>query len=214
MTRSELNRLASQGEGLHLEFKRKLPLWPKLVREIVAFANTEGGILLIGVDDSGEIVGLKDPREIEEALEINLPLYMRPVPAFSISAIPLNRKRAVVALDIPCSTSKPHRALVSPEDTKGLALIRLADSSATASKEVFELLKYENRERNMRVEYGDKEKALMRYLEDHPSITLEAFQQIAGINRQAASRTLVHLVKANVLRIQPGIEKDLYFQML
>ena len=214
MTRNELDRLASRGEGLHTEFKRKLPLWPKLVREIVAFANTEGGVLLIGVDDSGEIVGLKDPREIEEALEINLPLYMRPVPEFTLSVIPLNRKRAVVALDIPRSTFKPHRALESSEDPKGMALIRLEDNSVTASKEMFELLKYEGRERNMRVEYGEKEKALMRYLEDHVHVTLEEFQRIANINRQTASRTLVHLVKANVLRIQPGLEQDLFFQAI
>lgn len=214
MTRSELDRLVGSGENLHIEFKRKLPQWPKLVREIVAFANTEGGTLLIGVGDEGEIIGVKDPREIEEALEINLPLYMRPVPVYSYVSVPLSRKRAVVAIDIPRSENKPHLALENASDVKGSALIRIADNSVTASKEMFQLLKYEGRERNMRVEYGEKEKALMKYLENHSCITLAQFQEIAGINRQSASRTLVHLVKANVLRIQAGLEVDHYFQAL
>lgn len=214
MTRSELDRLVSQGESKHIEFKRKLPQWPKLVREIVALANTEGGDLLIGVDDNGEIVGLKDPREIEEALEINLPLYMRPVPAYEISSVPLNRKRSVVRIAVPSSSAKPHLALEHPEDPRGNALIRLADSSVTASKEMYQLLKYEGRERNMRVEYGDKERLLMAYLEENSRITLAAFMKIAGINRQSASRTLVHLVKANVLRIEPGLEEDSFVQAL
>ena len=57
----ELKRLALEGEGLQLEFKRKASHPEKIVRELIAFANTEGGTLLIGVDDDGSIPGLKYP---------------------------------------------------------------------------------------------------------------------------------------------------------
>lgn len=212
MTRHELAYHASQGEGAFVEFKRKLPAWAKLVREVVAFANTEGGTVYIGVGDDGEIVGIKDPREIEEAIAMKLPSYARPFPDMEIEVVPITRKRAVVCLHVSAGTEKPYCALESPEQERGTALIRIADASATASKEMFELLKYEGRERNMRVEYGEKEMQLMQYLQRESWITLRKFREVARLTRQSASRTLVHLVKANVLRIEPGINEDRFFQ--
>ena len=58
---NQLRRLVSQGEGQHLEFKRKASFPEKIVRELIAFANTEGGTLLIGVDDDKSIPGVKFP---------------------------------------------------------------------------------------------------------------------------------------------------------
>lgn len=208
MTLRELQYEVEKGEGLHIEFKRKLPEWDKLLREVIAFANTQGGTIFIGVADHGEIFGTKDPTEIEEALRLNLPLYCRPLPTFRIETIPLNRKRAVVCVHVPPGNQKPYLALKTPESSKGTALIRIADSSTIASQEVYEMLKYEGKERNMRVEYGDKEKLLMQYLNEHPFITVEEYSKVAGIPRHIASRTLVHLVKANVLHIQAQLGDD------
>ncbi|HEX2900765.1 MAG TPA: ATP-binding protein [Bacteroidia bacterium] len=206
MTFRELQLLVAQGEGLHLEFKQKLPDWPKLMREIVAFANTEGGTLLIGVDDDGTISGLKDPREIEEALVLHLQEWIRPTLDLVLDVVPLTRKRAVVAIKVPRSTTKPHYALEKPLDPQGFVLVRIADNSVRASKETVELLRYEGRQRDMKVEYGDKERVLMHFLASNAAITVKEYADLAGIPNAAASRTLVHLVKANVLVHAPGLE--------
>jgi predicted HTH transcriptional regulator len=206
MTLSELRRQVSGGEDLHTEFKRKLPEWDKLMREVVAFANTDGGIVFIGVDDDGTLAGVKDPREIEEILGDKIEAWISPAPEYQIERVAITSKRAVVIVKVPRSDRKPHVVLESPEASKGLATIRIADSSVTASKEMFQLLKYEGQERNMKVEYGDKERILMQHLEEHPFITVAQFAQIAKIRRQAASRTLVHLAKANVLQVIPQID--------
>ena len=47
------------GEDSTIEFKREMPRRNNMADEIAAFANDEGGVLLIGVDDYGEIVGLE-----------------------------------------------------------------------------------------------------------------------------------------------------------
>ncbi len=206
MTFRELQMLVAQGEGLHLEFKQKLPDWPKLMREIVAFANTEGGTLLIGVDDDGTISGLKDPREIEEALVLHLQEWIRPSLDLLLDVVPLTRKRAIVAIQVPQSKTKPHYALEKPLDPQGIVLVRIADNSVRASKETVELLRYSGRQRDMKVEYGDKERVLMHYLASNASITVKDYAELAGIPNAAASRTLVHLVKANVLAHAPGLE--------
>jgi predicted HTH transcriptional regulator len=217
MTLRELQMLVAQGEGLHIEFKRKLPEWEKLVREIVAFANTQGGSVLIGVDDDGSIFGTRDPIEVEEALKLYLQEYTHPVPAHSIETIPLSHKRAVVAIHVPKSTHKPIRALERPghsPENLGHALIRIADSSAKASKEMVELLKYEGREYDVKVELREKETMLLQYLDAHPHITVGQFAALAKINRPVASRTLVHLVKGNMLRIVPQLQGDDWFCLL
>jgi predicted HTH transcriptional regulator len=208
MTFRELQSVVAQGESLHVEFKHKLPEWPKLMREIVAFANTQGGTVWIGVDDDGTITGLRDPREIEEAIALNLNDWVRPAMEWRLEVVPLSRKRAVVGIVVGRSKTKPHFAMETSADTVGHALIRIADSSVRASKEAVELLRYEGRERDMKVEYGDKERILMQHLAAAKHITVQQFADLARIPRPAASRTLVHLVKSNVLCHQPLIDHE------
>ena len=55
---TELIEKISLGEDATIEFKRTLPHRNSLADEIAAFANARGGVILIGVDDTGEIVGI------------------------------------------------------------------------------------------------------------------------------------------------------------
>src|SRR4030066_865742 len=57
---TDVNRveiLIKEGEGLTIEYKERYT--PKIDRDIVAFANSKGGQLLLGVDDTGKVVGEK-----------------------------------------------------------------------------------------------------------------------------------------------------------
>ena len=65
MREETLGQLIKQGEGQTVEFKREFTT--DVGKEIVAFANTDGGVIIIGVDDDGRIVGVEGkPRKIEE----------------------------------------------------------------------------------------------------------------------------------------------------
>ena len=59
MLKSELLELTQQEEGAKLEFKRDDVRPETLAKEIVAFANMNGGTILVGVEDNGEISGIK-----------------------------------------------------------------------------------------------------------------------------------------------------------
>src|SRR5688572_4742840 len=69
----DLRKLVSRGENASLEFKRKAAYPDKIVREMIAFANTDGGTLLVGVGDDKSLAGLKYPEGeshvIREALK-------------------------------------------------------------------------------------------------------------------------------------------------
>ncbi len=63
MTEAELRALIAQGESLRCEFKRDAPISDTDLAEAVAcLANTEGGWLLLGVEDDGSIRGLHPKR--------------------------------------------------------------------------------------------------------------------------------------------------------
>ena len=64
----ELKKLVHRGEGSHLEFKRKVAHPDKIIKELIAFANTGGGIMLIGVADDKSIPGLKYPEAMKQMI--------------------------------------------------------------------------------------------------------------------------------------------------
>ena len=55
MKKKELKELIEQGEGYFVEFKEQIGVG--LDKEMVAFANASGGKIVIGVADSGKIIG-------------------------------------------------------------------------------------------------------------------------------------------------------------
>lgn len=63
-----LSKILTSSEGKTLEFKRDTSALKQIMRTIVAFANTAGGIIVIGRDDNGDIVGVEDPLQVEEQL--------------------------------------------------------------------------------------------------------------------------------------------------
>ena len=63
----ELNRIVADGESQTVEFKSRMAPDATIARTLAAFANSRGGMLLLGVGDSGEIVGLSDI-DVERAL--------------------------------------------------------------------------------------------------------------------------------------------------
>ncbi len=54
------NALISQGEGKTLEFKEQLPRNDSIAKTVIAFANTAGGRLIIGVNDDCQIMGIAE----------------------------------------------------------------------------------------------------------------------------------------------------------
>ena len=65
MTHSDyIHRLISEGEHVHQDFKFEISDARKIAKSISAFANTEGGRLLVGVKDNGKIAGVRSEEEI------------------------------------------------------------------------------------------------------------------------------------------------------
>lgn len=185
-----------EGEGVFQDFKKTISSQIKIAKTLVAFANTRGGRLIIGVNDQGKITGIKSEEEIfmiEGAAEF-----------FSKPSIPVEfhiyefQNKSVLVVEVPESNQKPHYA--KDEDGKWWVYIRVKDQSVLASKIVVDVLKKETSKENIFIEYSSKEKALLQYLEKHHRITLKEFTQLVNISRRRASKILVNLICSGIIR--------------
>jgi hypothetical protein len=88
--------------------------------------------------------------------------------------------------------------------------VRVADKTIRASRELREIIRRQQRMRDIQFRYGDHEKWLVQYLSKNNSISLEEFVRVCGIRKFNASHKLVLLVLANVLQIVPGEKEDRY----
>lgn len=202
----ELKQLVSRGENVNLEFKRKASYPDKIVREMIAFANAEGGILLVGVGDDGELAGLKHPEGDSHVIQQALKKCKPPLPVTE-TFIPIGNARYLIEYRIARSQQKPHYFY---DGEKKEAYIRVKDQSIRASREVREIARRSQEKKDIRFHYGEHEKFLMRYLDTHPFITLKEFIAVSGLKKFYASRKLVLLVLANVLQITPHEKGDLF----
>ena len=66
MNKKELNFLISQGEGYNIEFKESFS--NSIAKDICAFANTNGGKILLGVSDDGRINGIKTTNKLKSQI--------------------------------------------------------------------------------------------------------------------------------------------------
>ncbi|SDL79552.1 AlbA family DNA-binding domain-containing protein [Siphonobacter aquaeclarae] len=202
-----LKELVRQGENERLEFKLKATHPEKIIREVVAFANTVGGTLLVGVGDDKSIPGLKFADDDEFILCRALEKHCFPEIEYTLERVPVAEDREVLVFRIPKSDRRPHHVSLEPEGEKK-TYVRVNDRSIQASKEVRQILKWENRARDVKFNYGRKEQVLMKYLDENPGITVEDFSRIAHIPLWMASKTLITLTLANVLSVKPDETAD------
>lgn len=207
MTLQDVQQIAKQGEGLKVEFKKKAAFPEKIVKEVIALANTDGGHLLIGVDDDGTVSGQRFIEEDVFVMEKAINELIRPKLSYSLEIIKLNPKKGVAIFTFERSPGRPHFMM---DEKKKKAFVRAADRSIQASREMWEILRRGKNPKDMVFTYGEKETLLMKALEENERITVKEYQKLAKLPRFVASKTLIRLVLANVIEIIPQENED-YF---
>lgn len=99
-SRTELLRLIRGGEDTFLELKVKLSNPEKIAQEIIALANTGGGVMVFGVNDQMRIEGVDDPEGVQDELVRICREDIQPPLVPFIDRIAFDNGRRVVALDI------------------------------------------------------------------------------------------------------------------
>ncbi|MFM9838432.1 MAG: helix-turn-helix domain-containing protein [Cyclobacteriaceae bacterium] len=204
----ELRLLVAKGEGVQLEFKRRATHPEKVVREMIAFANTHGGTLLVGVDDDGSVLGVKYPEEESIGIVETIQKSCRPQLVYHESVIALSANKFIVRYDIPQSEKRPHFFVIDKDHSE--TYVRVNDMSIKASTEMEEIVRRTRKKKDIQFTYGEEENTLMKYLEVNKTVTLQQFRELTGLNRFKASRKLILLVLADVLKIEATEKGDVY----
>lgn len=100
-----------KGEGMRVEFKRLLPRDERAARTLCAFANTRGGLLLVGVTDRGRVHGLHRPDEVQERIHALARTWIEPALQVELQVVEVHGPR-VVACSVPFSRIRPHAVLL------------------------------------------------------------------------------------------------------
>jgi predicted HTH transcriptional regulator len=209
----ELRKFIEDGENSTVEFKRKFSSPEKIAKEMIAFANSKGGIILFGVDDDRTIVGVESEKSELELIDTAARFYCEPEIVYETEIVSI-KKSDVVVIHIPESKNKPHKLLSDKEDDDVKVYIRYNDKSVLASRETINILKGSNvKSHPVKIYFGKIEKSLLKYLEENERITVKGFKKLANISERRASRILVNLVRAQVLR-HHRVDNNEFFTMI
>ncbi len=203
-----LQKLLRQKESENLEFKFRLSSPFKAAKELAAMANTMGGRLIVGVEDDGSIKGVDNPDE-EKAVLLDAALNYCDPPLTPDMKTAFIEGKALIVVSIPRSTAKH---LIRDPGGNRLFYVRVRDKNLQASQKTA-----------MRLEDGpDKafpagqldrhEKMLVDYLKKHEKITLREFARCANISRRRASRIIVKLERASVIRSH-DLEQRIFYTL-
>jgi Putative DNA-binding domain len=130
---TQVQVLVSRGEGPTVEFKRQLPAVDAQgpMKTISAFANGDGGVIIFGVDDNGQVVGVEHddlPRAVDRLATLIGDWTYPPVDC-SPQIVALSAA-SVVIVSIPPGAEPPYA--VGTNDRKLVYYVRRGASSAPA----------------------------------------------------------------------------------
>ena len=206
----ELNELIESGENDKVEFKRKFSSPEKIAKEMIAFANSKGGRIIFGIDDDKSIRGVESEKGELELISTAAGFYCEPEIEFTTEMM-LIKNKDIVIVNIEESKKKPHRLISENGNDDHKVYVRHNDKSILASKETVKILRNSNHDSPpVKIFIGDMEKALFDFLEINEKITVKGFKKLVNISERRASRTLVNLVKAKIIRHNYFGNEDYY----
>ena len=107
MTTSELHETISRGEDSKTQLKRQFNSIDALATELAAMLNSEGGLLIVGVSDSGEICGVTDIRQLNQWISNACSQKIEPPVSVMTENLSIGDK-LVVVISVPLGTDKPY----------------------------------------------------------------------------------------------------------
>jgi predicted HTH transcriptional regulator len=144
MNTIELLELISKGEGHHLEFKREEENNSDFAKTIVAFANTDGGKILIGVDDNGNIVGVENTEKTMRRLD-DIAFNRCNPPITILQEVFILDNKQLVVVSVPKGIQRPY--MTNPTIYNLLYKFKLVTDLGSGIKRACDLIKkYTNKD--------------------------------------------------------------------
>lgn len=187
--------MIAEGEHQQQDFKFEISDACKIAKTLSAFANTEGGRLLIGVKDNGRIAGVRSEEEkymIEAAAE----LYCSPTVNYSMQTHQVEG-RTILIVQIEESDQKPIYA--KDESGKYLAYLRIKDENILATPVHLRVWQQSGNPLGELIEYTEREHLLLDLLKENDQLSLNRYCRLAHISRRAAEHLLAKFIRYDIV---------------
>ncbi len=193
-----IEKKIAEGEHQQQDFKYAVNDSRKIAITLCAFANTDGGTLLIGVKDNGAVVGVKPEEEIH-MLEAAAKMYCKPKVYFTTQLWKTDN-RYVLEVIIEPSDQLPHYLIDA--DGKYKAYIRKNDQNLPANAVQLEVWRGEETDRPQRYFHTEKEKKIFNSLEAHQLLTLSQLVKMTRIPRNIMIKLLARFVRWELIEME------------
>ena len=191
-----IQNLISEGEHEHQDFKFAISDASKISHSISAFANNDGGRLLIGVKDNGNIAGVRNEEDIfmiEQAAQ----MYCRPPQEVKVTAFTVEGGAVVLRAEIMKASRRP---VYSREpDGSWRAYFRVKDENIVAHPAMVKTWKLIESRQEFMLTMSEAETSLLKYLESHELATIEEYMIHACISHATAEDIVVRLASIGVI---------------
>ena len=199
-----IHALIAEGEHQQQDFKFEISDTRKIAKTLSAFANTDGGRLLIGVKDNGKIAGVRSDEE-KYMIEAAAQLYCWPEVDYSMQTFHVEGRSVVVQIDE--SEHKP--VFAKDENGKSLAYIRIKDENILATPVHLRVWQQSGSPAGELIRYTEREQLLLDLLEENTSLSLNRYCRQAGISRRAAEHLLAKFIRFDI--VEPIFENHKFY---
>ena len=191
-----LHRLIAQGEHQQQDFKYEISDARKIARTLSAFANTDGGRLLIGVKDNGKIAGVRSDEEIY-MVEAAASRYCVPPVQCRMSIHRVEGHNVVIA-EIDPTDKRPVRARL--EDNTLCAFMRIADENIVAPPVQMMLWREAEDEVGTLLPFTPREQELLDLFSGDTTLSLNRFARLGHLPRHRAIKILAQFIRFGLIK--------------
>ena len=206
--RRYLLSLIREGEHQQQDFKYQVTDACKLAKSVSAFANTDGGRLLIGVRDDGHLSGVRSEEEIFMMHQAAYK-FCKPEPSIKFDTYHVEGRTIVVAT-VPPSDRRPVCAI--GDDGRQRAYIRIADENIVASPVHLAIWRESQNPRGTVMTYTDTVRKLIEALQGQ-RLTLNQIARRSAIPRHKVIAILARLVRFHIVQWE-YVDQEFLFVLL
>lgn len=192
-----LDSLIAQGEHQQQDFKYVISSVSKIAHSLSAFANTDGGRLLVGVRDNGRIAGVQSDEEIY-MIDAAAKSFCLPAVECQMQTT-IQEGRSVLICTVEASSQRP--VVAREEDGSQRAYVRVADQNIVASPVHLELWRQQQSSRESILHETDR-RWLPLFRQASEGITLNRFCRLSRLPRWRAIRLIAQLLRFGLLQIR------------
>lgn len=198
--KDRLSELIAEGEHQQQDFKYEISSVSKIAHSISAFANTDGGRLLVGVRDNGTIAGVRSDEEIY-MIDAAAHTGCRPEVDCTWETVKAEGHTVLIAT-IPASTDRP--VMAREEDGHWRAYVRVADENIVATPVHLALWRSDQHDAGTLMRFTEQQSSALDLLakEGEAGLTLNQFCRRVMLSRKSAIRLLADLVRFYLVKME------------